>query len=168
MLGKIIEMVRLQKNVFSKLCDLLTKAGNIISVSPSYAPVSSSHWHFGGNDFVPLLNTSKHLNWIHQKLISILYLENFYMTRSQYKRKYLSGCVLKILTLCRIHKIIFKKYHVKALDQSFPMMYIKGGSTFGRSQSKRGFSPKNCLKNSFLGRHESGSSDFGGGWDLQF
>ena len=90
------------------------------------------------------------------------------MTGSQYKRKYLSGCVHEILTLCRIHKIIFKKYHVKALDQSFPMMYIKGGSTFGRSQSKRGFSPKNCLKNSFSGGHETGSTDFGGGWDPQF
>ena len=30
------------------------------------------------------------------------------------------------------------------------------------------FCKKNCLKNSFLGRHESGSSDFGGGWDPQF
>ena len=44
-------------------------------------------------------------------------------TRSQYKGKYLSGRVTKNLTLCRIHKIIFKKYHVKALDQSFPTMY---------------------------------------------
>ena len=80
----------------------------------------------------------------------------------------LSVSVIKILTHCRIHKMIFKKYHVKALDQSFPMMYIKGGSTFGRSQSKRGFSPKNCLKNSFSGGHETGSTDFGGGWDPQF
>ena len=46
-----------------------------------------------------------------------------HMTGSQYKGKYLSGCVPENLTLCRIHKIIFKKYHVKALDQSFPMMY---------------------------------------------
>ena len=45
------------------------------------------------------------------------------MTRSLYKGKYLSGRVPKNLTLCRIHEIIFKKYHVKALEQSFPMMY---------------------------------------------
>ena len=34
-----------------------------------------------------------------------------------------SGCVIEILTLCRIDVIFFKKYHVKALEQSFPMMY---------------------------------------------
>ena len=45
------------------------------------------------------------------------------MTRSQYKGKYLSGCVLKILTLCRIHEIFFQKYHEKAEIQSFPTMY---------------------------------------------
>ena len=45
------------------------------------------------------------------------------MTRSQYKGKYLSGPVPKILTLCRIHKIFFQKYHEKAEIQSFPTMY---------------------------------------------
>ena len=34
-----------------------------------------------------------------------------------------SGCVPEILALCRIDVIFFKKYHVKALEQSFPMMY---------------------------------------------
>ena len=34
-----------------------------------------------------------------------------------------SRCVIEILTLCRIDVIFFKKYHVKALKQSFPMMY---------------------------------------------
>ena len=48
---------------------------------------------------------------------------NPYMTRSQYKGKYLSWRVTEILTLCRIHEIFFKKYQVKALEQSFPMMY---------------------------------------------
>ena len=45
------------------------------------------------------------------------------MTGSQYKRKYLSGCVHEILALCRIHKIFFQKYHEKAEIQSFPTMY---------------------------------------------
>ena len=90
--------------------------------------------------------------------------------RTHFKIEVMSLCkgVSKILTLCRIHKIILKKYHVKAFEQNFLMMCIKGGSTFGRSQSKRGFSPKNCLKNSFFGGHETGSTDFGGGWDPQF
>ena len=49
------------------------------------------------------------------------------MTRSQYKGKYLSGCVIKILTLCRIHKMFFfQKYHEKAEIHSFPTMYSKG------------------------------------------
>ena len=34
-----------------------------------------------------------------------------------------SGCVNEILTLCRIHKIFFEKYHEKAFIQSFPTMY---------------------------------------------
>ena len=34
-----------------------------------------------------------------------------------------SGCVIEIPTLCRIHEIFKKKYHVKAFEQSFPMMY---------------------------------------------
>ena len=59
------------------------------------------------------------------------------MTRSQYKGKYLSGHIPKNLTLCRIHEIFFQKHHEKSFIQSFPMMYIKGGSTFGRSQSKQ-------------------------------
>ena len=37
---------------------------------------------------------------------------------------------------------ILPKYHEIAFIHSFPTMYIEGGSTFGRSQSKRGFSPK--------------------------
>ena len=61
---------------------------------------------------------------------------------AQYKGKYLSGRVPENLTLHRIHEIFFQKYHAKAFIQSFPMMYIKGESTFGRSQSKWGFSPK--------------------------
>ena len=77
----------------------------------------------------------------------------------------LSRSVTKILTLCRIHEIFFQKYHVKAHEQSFPTMYIKGESTFGRSQSIRGFLPKNCLKKKqfFFQYQDSGSTDFGGG-----
>ena len=44
-----------------------------------------------------------------------------------------SGCVIEILTLCRIHEIFFQKYHEKAKIHSFPTMYIKGGSSFGRN-----------------------------------
>ena len=54
----------------------------------------------------------------------ILWLSTFiHRTRSQYKGKYLSGRLPENLTLCRIHEISLKKYHVKALEQSFPMMY---------------------------------------------
>ena len=38
-----------------------------------------------------------------------------------------SGCVIEILTLCRMNKIFFQKYHEKAEIHSFPTMYIKGG-----------------------------------------
>ena len=34
-----------------------------------------------------------------------------------------SGCVIKILTLCRMNKIFFKKYHEKAKIHSFPTIY---------------------------------------------
>ena len=47
-------------------------------------------------------------------VISTYQLTMSYMTRSQYKGKYLSGRVTKILTLCRIHEIFFQKYHEKA------------------------------------------------------
>ena len=47
-------------------------------------------------------------------------------------------------------------------------MYIKGGLTFGRSQSKQGFSPKKWSKNTHFGGHGPGSTDFGEGWDPQF
>ena len=45
----------------------------------------------------------------------------------------LSQSVIKILTLHRVKKIFFQKYHKKAEIRSFPTMYIKGGSSFGRS-----------------------------------
>ena len=45
---------------------------------------------------------------------------------------------------------------------------MKGGSSFGRNGWKRGFSPKKGLKNSFLEYRDSGSIDFGAGWDPQF
>ena len=45
----------------------------------------------------------------------------------------LSQSVIKILTLHRVTKIFFQKYHKKAEIRSFPTMYIKGGSSFGRS-----------------------------------
>jgi len=34
-----------------------------------------------------------------------------------------SGCVHEILTLCRMNKILFQKYHEKAEIHSFPTMY---------------------------------------------
>ena len=39
----------------------------------------------------------------------------------------LSQSVIKILTLHRVTKIFFQKYHKKAEILSFPTMYIKGG-----------------------------------------
>ena len=99
---------------------------------------------------------------------SFSYILTLVMTHCQDECTSLSGGVPKNLTLRRMNKIFFQKYHEKAEIQSFPMMYMKGGSTFGQSQSKRGFSPKDCLKNSFWGGHKSGSSDFGGGWDPQY
>ena len=44
-------------------------------------------------------------------------------TYSQNRDTLLCRGVTKNLTPCRIHIEIFKKYHVKAYDQSFPMMY---------------------------------------------
>ena len=64
--------------------------------------------------------------------------------------KYLSGRVPKNLTLCRIHEIFKKKYHVKALEQGFPMMYLNTiveSERFGREKQ---FSAKNCLKKTQL------------------
>ena len=41
-------------------------------------------------------------------------------------------------------------YGKKAKIHSFPTMYMKGGSSFGRNQSKQGFSQKkNWLKTAF-------------------
>ena len=40
---------------------------------------------------------------------------------------------------------------------------MKGGSSFGRNGSKRGFSPKNCPKNSFLEGHKYWLTDFEAG-----
>ena len=76
-----------------------------------------------------------------------------HMTHFKIEVMSLCKAVSKILTHCRIHKIIFKKYHVKAFKQSFPMMYIKGGSTFGRSHSKRWFPPKKLFWRQFFGEN---------------
>ena len=104
---------------------------------------------------------------------------------SQNRDTYLCRSVTKILTLCRVHEIfldaignvfrfleiaiastelasLFWKYHVKGYVESFSMMYLKGGSIFGRSQSKHGLSSKN-----FFEGHETRSTDFEGDWDPQ-
>ena len=44
-------------------------------------------------------------------------------TNSQNRDTLLCQGVTKNLTPCRINIKIFKKYHVKAYDQSFPIMY---------------------------------------------
>ena len=60
-------------------------------------------------------------------------LQHLFMTGFKLMVTLQSGCVIEILTLCRIHEIFFQKYHEKAEIHSFPTMYIKGGSSFGRS-----------------------------------
>ena len=79
-----------------------------------------------------------------------------------------SWSVTKNLTTGRLKNLGFGLYGRKAEIHSFPMMFIKGGSSFSRIQSKQGFSPKNCLKNRYFEYHDSGQTDFGGGWDPQF
>ena len=53
-----------------------------------------------------------------------------------------SGCVPEILTLCRIHKIFFEKYHEKAFIQSFPTMYNTMGSKVDSLTERRPFLQK--------------------------
>ena len=73
------------------------------------------------------------------------------MTGSQYKRKYLSGCVHEILTLCRIHKIFFQKYHEKAEIQSFPTMYNTIQSKVDGLAVRSHFLQKTASKTAFWG-----------------
>ena len=51
---------------------------------------------------------------------------------------------------------------------SFPTMYNTWGCLLGRNGSKQWFSPKKWSKNSFFEYHDSGSSNFGLGWDPKF
>ena len=85
-----------------------------------------------------------------------------FMTQSQYRVSLLSPGVSKILTACRFKKTLMLGYVQKAEMHSFPNMPIMGGGCFGRSGSKKGFSPKKCRKNSVFEGHKSGSPDFGG------
>ena len=53
----------------------------------------------------------------------LTFVANISKTNSQNRDTLLCRGITKNLTLCRIHEIILKKYHVKAYDQSFPIMY---------------------------------------------
>ena len=61
-----------------------------------------------------------------------------------------SGCVPEILTLCRIHKMFFRKYHEKAFIQSFPTLYNTMGSKVDGLAVKSKFLQKTALKTAFL------------------
>ena len=98
------------------------------------------------------------------KLYSVLFLTHF--VEMEVCRKLCSACVSNILFLS--HMFTSNIHPLISEIHSFPTMFMKGGSSFGRNGWKRGFSPKKGLKSSFLEYRNSGSIDFGAGWDLQF
>ena len=63
--------------------------------------------------------------------------------------KYLSGSVLKNLTLYRIKNIVCQKYHKRAFIQSFPMMYITGGQHLVVVCQNEDFLKKTASKTAF-------------------
>ena len=75
---------------------------------------------------------------------------NVVMTHCQDECTSLSGGVPKNLTLRRMNKICFQKYHEKAEIHSFPTMYIKGGvNIWSKSVKTRIFSKKVPSKQHF-------------------
>ena len=79
-----------------------------------------------------------------------------------------SRSVTKNLTPYRFNSAGWGLYGQNAEIHSFPTMYIMVGGKWGRNGSKQWFSPKKWSKNSFFEYHDSGSSNFGLGWDPKF
>ena len=79
-----------------------------------------------------------------------------------------SRSVTKNLTPYRFNSAGWGLDGQNAEIHSFPTMYIMVGGKWGRNGSKQWFSPKKWYKNSFFEYHDSGSSDFGLGWDPKF
>ena len=120
---KVFDNVFLMNSCILSVWTIFRIKDSVFQVSPismddtARPPKRDEEWTITVKDTQALFLHWRTNYWI---LCSLSVLER---TRSQYKGKYLSGRVTKNLTLCRIHKFFFKKYHVKALDQSFPMMY---------------------------------------------
>ena len=81
--------------------------------------------------------------------------------------RFLFHRVLKILTVFRMLKISIARCQIAPEIHGFPTMYIMRGGKFVKKGSIRWFCPKNSPQIILCG-HKSGSSDFGGVWDLNF
>ena len=79
-----------------------------------------------------------------------------------------SRSVTKNLTPYRFNSAGWGLDGQNAEIHSFPTMYNTWGCLLGRNGSKQWFSPKKWSKNSFFEYHDSGSSNFGLGWDPKF
>ena len=82
--------------------------------------------------------------------IQCIYAFGTLTTNSQNRESLLCRSVIKNLTLCMIDKIIFKKYHVEAYDQSFPMMYNTIYSKMNGLALRSNFLQKSARKTAFL------------------
>ena len=63
---------------------------------------------------------------------------------------------------------MFSFYHHKEDIRSFPTMYNTWGCSLGRNGPQQIFSPKKWSKNTHVGGHGPGSSNFGVGWNISF
>ena len=89
-------------------------------------------------------------------------------TRNQMRVVTQSGCVPKILALQRWSKIDFPPEFQTRQMHSFLIMYNTMGSKVDGLAVRDHFLQKKWPKNSYFGVHNSGSTDFRGGWDPNF